>query len=78
MNNTTMGKLAVGAVFKFGHNAPNSGMKFVKVSNRLAHLLGDPASLANNTLSSDAAIANIDVTYFGSTRAGYTENTDAV
>ncbi|MGD9631442.1 MAG: hypothetical protein AB7V18_19560 [Pyrinomonadaceae bacterium] len=67
-----MDKLAVGAVFRLGHNRggpDDNGMDFVKITNMYAYPLdGDKGDARPNTSGSENDAANLKVTYMGSTR----------
>lgn len=66
--NTTMGNLAAGSVFRFGHDRrpDDDGMDFVKVTNKYACRHGEPRSDTRpNTNGSEADAAQMKVTYMG-------------
>jgi hypothetical protein len=68
MSNTTMDKLAVGAVFQFGHNRDGRGLKWVKDSNRYARCFQAACQIPNANApasDSDEQVAAIEVTCLG-------------
>lgn len=64
--NTTMDKLAVGALFRYGHNRDDNGLVFEKVSNSLSRDLRDQRLYSNDYNNEPAG--ELKVSCVGSTR----------